>query len=44
MDVNEFHTTWNNELFQKNKSAVVAAKRLIRKNVVIGKRKISIED
>jgi hypothetical protein len=36
-DIQEFRTTWNNELFWKNKSTVVTAKRLIKKSIVIGK-------
>jgi hypothetical protein len=36
-DIQEFRTTWNNEVFFKNKSAVLTAKRLIKKSIVIGK-------
>ncbi len=41
-DVKEFRTTWNNELFQKNKSTVITAQRLIKKSLVIGKKKNNI--
>ena len=36
-DIIEFRTTWNNELFLKNKAACLTAKRLIRKSLVIGR-------
>ena len=35
-EISEFRTTWNNELFRKNRSTFIAAKRLIRKSIVIG--------
>jgi hypothetical protein len=41
-DIKEFRTNWNNEFFYKNKSAVLTAKRLIKKSIVIGKNQ-SIE-
>ncbi|CAF2466961.1 unnamed protein product [Rotaria sp. Silwood2] len=34
-DITEFRTTWNNEIFLKNKSAFLTAKRLIRKSIII---------
>jgi len=34
-DITEFRTTWNNELFLKNKSAILAAKKLIKKSIII---------
>ena len=37
-DVQEFRTTWNNELFLKNQSTVRTAKRLLRKSHVISKQ------
>jgi hypothetical protein len=39
-DIIEYRTTWNNEVFFKNKSACITAKRLIKKSIVIGKNKI----
>jgi hypothetical protein len=36
-DIIEFRTTWNNEMFMKNKAACRTAKRLIRKSLAIGK-------
>jgi hypothetical protein len=37
-DIIEFRTTWKNEFFFKNKSALLTAKRLIKKSVLIGKK------
>lgn len=37
VDVQEFRTTWNNELFHKHQSTVRTARRLIRKSLLIGK-------
>ncbi|CAF2329583.1 unnamed protein product [Rotaria sp. Silwood2] len=34
-DITEFRTTWNNEIFLKNKSTFLTAKRLIRKSIII---------
>jgi len=39
-DIIEFRTTWKNELFFKNKSACLTAKRLIKKSILIGKKSI----
>jgi hypothetical protein len=36
-DIKEFRTTWDNEFFYKNKSAVLTAKYLIKKSIVISK-------
>ncbi len=36
-DIIEYRTTWNNELFFKNKSICITAKRLIKKSIFIGK-------
>ena len=39
-DIIEYRTTWNNELFFKNKSSCLTAKRLIKKSIFIGKNYI----
>jgi hypothetical protein len=39
-DIIEYRTTWNNELFFKNKSSCLTAKRLIKKSIFIGKNSI----
>ena len=42
VDVQEFRTTWNNELFHKNQSTVRTARRLIRKSLLIGRKSIDL--